>query len=178
MNSLVSSADSVLGALTILVQLASLGLIVALVSKGRVLGAYKDTIGKNALWIGFLVSLGATLGSLFYSELAGYEPCVLCWYQRILIYPQAILFLVALIKRDRGVIPYVITLSIIGGAIALFQYYGQISNTSILPCSAEGYATSCTKQFTLQYGYITIPMMSFSILLFIALSSFAGRPRD
>lgn len=175
MNSLIESVDSLLGGLTILAQIASLGLVIALISKGKILGAYKDTIEKNILWVGFVVSLIATGGSLFFSEVAGYTPCVLCWYQRILMYPQAILFLVALIRKDRGIIPYALTLSIIGGAIAIYHYYGQVATVGILPCSAVGYAASCSTQFTLQWGYITIPMMAFSAFLLIALATLASR---
>ncbi|MDP2704396.1 MAG: disulfide bond formation protein B [bacterium] len=175
MNSLVPLVDTMLGALTILAQVASLGLILAIISKGKILGAYKDTIEKNILWVGFVVSLIATSGSLFFSEVAGYTPCILCWYQRILMYPQTILFLVAIIRKDRGIIPYALALSIIGGVIAIYHYYGQVAATGILPCSALGYAASCSTRFTLQYGYITIPMMAFSAFLLIALASLASR---
>ena len=66
------------------------------------------------LAIAFLVSATSMLGSLYFSEIANYEPCRLCWYQRICMYPIAIVLLVALIRRRRDVVPYVLTLASLG----------------------------------------------------------------
>ena len=175
MNPIVPSVNNILSALTILAEIMSAGLLLAIVSKGKILGTYKDAVSRNVLWVGFFVSLAAISGSLFYSEVAKYAPCVLCWYQRIFMYPQPILFLLAIIKKEKSILPYAFALSIIGGAIAFFHYYGQIAKESILPCSALGYSASCAEKFVLQYGYITIPMMAFSAFLLIALSIFATR---
>ena len=57
-------------------------------------------IGKRALVLGFLISLAALAGSLFYSEIVGYEACVLCWWQRVFLYPQLVLFAIALWKNE------------------------------------------------------------------------------
>src|SRR3990167_9356357 len=59
--------------------------------------------GKRALLFSFLVALIATSGSLFYSDVAVYEPCKLCWYHRIFMYPQVIILGIALIVRDERV---------------------------------------------------------------------------
>ncbi len=131
--------------------------------------------GKHALWLGFVVSLVATLGSLYYSDVLGYEPCKLCWYQRIFMYPQPFLFGLALWRGEPTRIwPYSAFLSLVGGAIALFHYYIQTSPNPLvtLPCSALGYSASCTETFAVQLGYITIPMMA---LTAFALVLIAGR---
>lgn len=139
-------------------------------------------IGTHALWFGFVVSLVAMLGSLYYSDVLGYEPCKLCWYQRIFMYPQVFLFGLALWRREPFRIwAYSTFLSLIGGAIALFHYYIQTSPRPLvtLPCSALGYSASCTETFAVQMGYITIPMMALSafiVLLILGRLSSHVRP--
>jgi len=127
--------------------------------------------------LGLVVSLTATLGSLFYSDIMGFNPCILCWYQRIFMYPQVILFAVALWKKDRKVVRYSLTFSIIGALLAAYHYLGQISVIKGLPCEAVGYSSSCAETFFLAYNYITIPMMSLTafVLLIILGINFLKR---
>jgi len=110
--------------------------------------------------LAFLTALISTGGSLIYSEVIGYEPCKLCWFQRILMYPQVITLGLALWHKNRAVIDQSIVLSLIGGVIAAYHYLSQIAVIEVAPCSAIGYAVNCTKIFTMNYGYITIPMMA------------------
>src|SRR3989344_6942904 len=63
-------------------------------------------ISQRGLLLAFIISLLATSGSLFYSQIAGFEPCQLCWFQRIFMYPQTILLFMALLKRDKKIIDY------------------------------------------------------------------------
>ena len=75
------------------------------------------------LFLGFIISLTATLGSLFYSDILLYTPCKLCWFQRIFMYPQPILFFIAMkLKRNSSIIWNSLILSLIGTAIATFHY--------------------------------------------------------
>lgn len=120
--------------------------------------------------LGFLVSLVATSGSLFYSEIAGYEPCTLCWYQRILMYPQVLLFGLALKKKEKVIIDYVLGLSLVGLAIGIYHYLLQIDLVPSVVCDVVGYSASCTQRFEMEYGYITIPMMSLTAFLIITVS--------
>ena len=71
-------------------------------------------INEFSLQFAFITALAAMLGSLFYSEIAGYYPCPLCWYQRIAMYPLAVVLGVALWKSDYGVYKYLIPISAIG----------------------------------------------------------------
>lgn len=126
--------------------------------------------GKHALWFGFVVSLVAMLGSLYYSDILGYEPCKLCWYQRIFMYPQPFLFGLALWRREPFRIwAYSSLLSVVGGVIALFHYYIQTSPKPLvtLPCSVLGYSASCTETFAVNLGYITIPMMTLTAFVLL-----------
>ena len=126
-----------------------------------------DFIGKHGLLLAFVVALIATLGSLFYLEIAGYDPCKLCWFQRIFMYPQTIVLGIALWRKDANIVLYGLTLSIIGALIAFYHYVMQLGMVPSLPCSAVGYSVSCSQRFVLQLGYITIPMMALTAFLLI-----------
>jgi len=119
------------------------------------------------LWIGFLLSLGGIAISLFYSEILGVLPCGLCWLQRVFLYPQVLLFAVAIWKSDKSVADYSIAFSIFGGAVALYQHYLQMGGTGIVPCPAVATGADCAQRFLFEFGYVTFPLMSFSIFAFL-----------
>lgn len=119
---------------------------------------------ENSLSFAFLISVGVTLGSLYLSEIAHFVPCKLCWFQRIFMYPQVLLLGVASIKNDFGIKKYIIPLSIIGLVIATYQYILQMSPIP-LPCTDE--IASCAVKEFVEFGYITIPMMSLTSFLLI-----------
>ena len=107
----------------------------------------------------FMVALAATLGSLFASEVLGYPPCELCWYQRIAMYPLPAIFFVALWSGDRRYARYSLPLCVLGAALAVYHnllYYGVIPE-SIAPCR-EG--VSCTTRQVELLGFVTIPLRS------------------
>lgn len=158
--------NQILGVLTILAQALVLLLIVSLLTKKPL---PINFITKRAFLLAFIVALVSMLGSLTYSDIIGYEPCKLCWFQRILMYPQVILLGIALYKKDYRIADYSIALSVIGAVLAGYHYLLQIGIAPALPCSAVGYSASCSQRFVLQYGYITIPMMAFSAFVLIAL---------
>lgn len=128
----------------------------------------------KALLGGFIVSLVAMLGSLYYSEILNFEPCVLCWYQRIFMYPQAFLFGIALAKKEAKVWLFATTLSLIGIVISSVHYYEQIAGSSAF-CDIVGYGASCSETFSTHLGYITIPLMAASAFLLILSLSFLQR---
>ncbi|MEK7125153.1 MAG: disulfide bond formation protein B [Patescibacteria group bacterium] len=137
-------------------------------------------VGKNALGLAFILSLVGAVGSLFLSEIAQFPPCVFCWYQRIALYPQVLLFGMALARGKDDVVDYSIGLSLAGAAIAGYQYYGQMFNAALLPCSASIFSPSCSDVPFVEFGYITIPMMSltaFAVLLVLMMAHKAVRRR-
>lgn len=137
--------------------------------------------GKHALWFGFAIALVSMAGSLYFSDYLGYEPCKLCWYERIFMYSQVFLFGLALWRREPLKIwAYSTLLSIVGGAITLFHYYIQVVPKPLvtIPCAALGYSASCTETFSVNFGYITIPMMALSAFgLLLILGRLAVRTR-
>lgn len=167
---LVSTANLILSSLTVIGQIIIVLLGISFFTRQtKVL----EFVSKNAILFSLVVALIATLGSLFYSEIAGYEPCKLCWFQRVLMYPQVILLGIALWKKNGMLTIYnSIALSILGAVIAGYHYLLQIGIAPELPCAAMGYSVSCSQRFVMNFGYITIPMMALTaftlIILFMA----------
>jgi len=125
----------------------------------------------------FLLSAGGVIGSLIYSEFIGFEPCVLCWYQRIFLYSIAILSLVALIRKEKILNNYLLALAIPGAIIGLYQYaVTQLGAPSLTPCTAEG--GSCAVTYFVNFGYITIPFMAFSSFALIILITLADMSKN
>jgi disulfide bond formation protein DsbB len=129
------------------------------------------TLSQNGFMLAFLAALISTLGSLYYSEIRGFEPCKFCWFQRIFMYPQVILLGVALYKKHYFMKAYGLILSAIGAVIALNHVNLQHTGSSFLPCSANGQSVSCSKVFVIHLGYVTIPAMALTgfVLMFMAL---------
>lgn len=117
-------------------------------------------LGKYALYIAFAQALIATLGSLYFSEIAKFPPCVLCWYQRICMYPLVIIFGVAILKKDKLFTYYAWPLIAAGWLIGLYHnlLYYNILPEAAAPCIA---GVSCTTKFIEWFGFVTIPLLSF-----------------
>ena len=162
-----SPVNYFLSSLVVISQLISLVLIVTiLVSKKE--NKVIQMVRKYGMKLAFLVVLVATLGSLTYSDVLMYEPCKLCWFQRILMYPQVLLIGIALWTKDSSVKLYALILSLIGIPVAFYHYLVQLGLVSA-PCTTGGYTVSCAKYFSMNFGYITIPMMAMSAFLLVAL---------
>lgn len=122
----------------------------------------------------WIITLISTLGSLYFSEVRGFAPCNLCWYQRIFMYPLVILLGIALIKRDEKIRFYAIPFAVIGFLIALYQYVLQKTNflqQHVEPCEI---GESCSKLYINWFGFITIPflsMVAFGLIVLLLLSS-------
>ena len=125
----------------------------------------KSFFQKNGLLFAWLVALFSTLLSLYYSEIVGFEPCSLCWWQRIFIYPQAIILGMAYFKKDFQATSYSLVLSIIGGIVALYQNYIYYGGSHFFACDSSPTAISCTKLYVFEFGYVTIPIMSLTAFL-------------
>ncbi len=163
--------------LTVVAEIIALGLIAALIVPAVRQSAFARFFTDKALLVGFIVSLLATAGSLIYSDILHFEPCKLCWFQRIFMYPQVILMGIALIRKDYSMKIYGFVMSAIGAAIALYHYIGQFGGVT-LPCSALGQSVSCSDKFITHFGYITIPMMAFSAFLLMGLSFWLSIRKD
>ncbi len=113
----------------------------------------------------FFVALLATVGSLFFSEVMKLPPCELCWYQRICMYPVAVIAFVGIFRRTDEMWYFAWPLIFIGASVALYHnllYYGVIEN--IVPCSQ---GVSCTSRQIEWFGFVTIPLMSLVAFLLL-----------
>lgn len=126
-------------------------------------------IAPRAYYFAFAVGLTAMLGSLFYSEVLKFQPCILCWYQRILMYPIPLMMYLAIVRNERVIHPYVILLSVLGAIIAIYHYFIQLYPSHSLPCTTVG-GISCIKGYTFHYGYISIPLMAFTAFVLIIIN--------
>lgn len=125
-----------------------------------------DLISQNYIVLIFVISAIAMLGSLTFSEVLNLLPCKLCWYQRIMMYPQVLISGIALVTNDFKVKKYLLGMSIVGICISIYHILVQTfpntlqCNDEVAKCSAKEFAT---------FGYITIPVMAFTAFLMIIL---------
>ena len=124
----------------------------------------------SLLFLAWASSLIATLGSLYFSEIMKYEPCELCWYQRILMYPMVILLGAAYVRKDFHAALYSTILSGIGLLVSLYHY--SIQKVSILTESAPTCGrVPCTGEYINLFGFVTIPFLALSGFTIIFISS-------
>ncbi len=117
-----------------------------------------------SVWVLVTVS---TLGSLFFSYIMEFAPCVLCWYQRICLFPLVIILATGLFPLDKRVINYSLPLAIAGWITAFYHnlLYSGIIPQELQPCSK---GVSCTEKYIDLFGFLSIPMLSlisFSIII-------------
>jgi disulfide bond formation protein DsbB len=130
-----------------------------------------DNKASVLLYLAWLLALLGTVGSLFFSEVLGYPPCVLCWYQRIALYPLVLVIGVGIAIRDRRIALYALPITLIGLMIGIYHnllYYGIIPE-GITPCT-EGVPCNAVQLELL--GFVTIPLMSLAAFIVIALCLF------
>lgn len=127
----------------------------------RVKASIFGFIGNNYRELAFLHALTAVSGSLYMSQIAGISPCELCWHQRILIFPTVPLIGVAIFLNKDDLADYLLPLMIIGIPLSLYHYFIQMTQAST-GCST---AVSCSTAQILEYGYISVPMMSLTFFV-------------
>jgi disulfide bond formation protein DsbB len=117
-------------------------------------------VRPHALWLACAVATVCLAGSLYYSEVAHFVPCRLCWYQRICMYPLVPLLAIAAARRDTGIRVYAGTLAAIGALIA--AYHVLVERFPSLESSVCDPANPCTLIWVERFGYLTIPTMALS----------------
>ncbi len=156
-------AGQVIVGLFILVGLLALLRLVA------PLDALRRLFWGYELWAGFLVAAIATGGSLFFSQIAGYLPCELCWFQRICMYPLSILLLLMAWRGDYRASRYLLPLPVIGACVSI--YHILIENGVVqepTACQINS-AVGCSTKWINEFGYMTIPTLALTgFLLLIA----------
>lgn len=125
---------------------------------------FLDFIDRHVLELGLFISVSGMVFSLVYSEIINYAACYLCWWARVFLYPQVVLFAIALWNKDRKVIKYSAPLSFLGVLVSLYHNFGYYFTEKSGPCDASG--VSCYQQFVHEFGgYISIPTLSLTAIL-------------
>lgn len=146
---------------TIVMQVAIVvGIILLFFQQRSGVRPIMNTVARFAIPISFFLALIGSALTLFYSEIIGYAPCSLCWFQRIFLYPQVIILGIAWWKHNTDIARYIIALSAFGLAFALYQYYMQMAGGAGLPCPAGDVATDCGRRYIFAFGYVTFPLMA------------------
>lgn len=131
-----------------------------------------DLLEGRAVVLAFTLTITATLSSLFYSQIAGLPPCSLCWIQRALLFPQVLILGIAWWIEAHKLIKYSAGLSAIGMAVSAYQSYLQFGGSNHIFCNVISNGVSCAQRYFLELGYITMPVMSFTIFALLFLLTF------
>ena len=121
---------------------------------------------KSLLYLAWGQALVATAGSLYLSQVLNWTPCILCWYQRIFLYPLVIILGVAIVMEVTNFEYIVLTMTAIGGLISIYHnlLMYRIIPESLAPCSA---GVSCTIHYHLWFGFLTVPLLSLTAFVVI-----------
>jgi disulfide bond formation protein DsbB len=119
-------------------------------------------------YVALLAACLATGGSLFFSEVLGWLPCTLCWYQRIAMYPLSVLLAVGILRRDAGLPLLVLPLSVSGASISLYHYL--LIKTDWFPPPPCRAGVPCTVDYIDLLGFINIPFLALTAFLIITLA--------
>jgi disulfide bond formation protein DsbB len=156
---------------------AGLLFILLIAQKFFALDALTRWLNRHGVLLSFIVALLSMAGSLVYSNVIGFEPCMLCWWQRIFLYPLVVILGVALIRKDHlsakwTTLPLVIT----SAGISTYHYLVQRFLENGPACSVLGQSASCDGFYLFEFGYVTIPMMALvSAVLIMLLMTFVKR---
>lgn len=125
-------------------------------------------IQNYALYAAWIVSVVATLGSLYFSQIRGFVPCELCWIQRIFMYPLSIILGIAAFYNEVLLKKYVLPLSLIGGLISLYHYLIQKvpGFAEVKPC-VQG--VPCNVQYINWFDFVTIPFLALTAFTLISI---------
>ncbi len=154
-------------------QLASLALFILILLRKKI---FSERVLLILLGVTMILAIG---GSFLYSDVYGVEPCKLCWLQRVFLFPQILLVLIALVKRKRGhLYEEIIIFSTFGFLIAVYQSIEQF-RAALNPgigtvCSLEP-NSSCSTIHMLKFGYLTFPVVSASVFLLLTLLAWYGK---
>src|SRR3954451_14810388 len=123
-----------------------------------------DDLGRLALGLAALVAVVTTGGSLYFSQIAGFVPCELCWVQRIAMYPLALILTIAAVRRDRQVWIYVVPLAVLGGLVSIYHTQLQAFPAQKTFCAT---LTPCSTRYVWEFGFVSLPFMALTAFAFI-----------
>lgn len=134
-------------------------------------GQWLGQIRSAGLWLMFAITAGAMAGSLYFSEVVHYNPCKMCWYQRIVMYSLAVIFLVAALRKDKAIARYSIVLASIGVVLSTYHYLLEWFPT--LESNVCSIDVPCTTIWFREFGFVTLCFMAGSAFIFVLSTSLA-----
>ena len=168
----------------IVCNVATLGLVVAAVRRRGASGRGRVSTGRGTAAVGArtvvgvaaLLAIAATLGSLYLSEIAHLEPCRWCWFQRIAMYPLALVLAVGWARQDRGVHLYGLPMCVAGAAMStwhyLLQHFPDLEGATT--CSIT---SPCAVRYAWEFGFVSIPYMAGSVFVLVGALLISSRRR-
>ena len=148
----------------VLALIAGIGAVALLIAAA--IGPRSEATAQMARWVlqrraafTFAVALVSTLGSLYFSEIADYVPCRLCWFQRVFMYPIAVVALVGLIRRDAAARWYSASLAVLGAAVSTYHY---LIESGVLPDSETCalFGPPCSEVWFKSFGFVSLAFMA------------------
>ncbi len=137
----------------------------------------RGAVAPVAIPLAGAVALTCTLGSLYLSEVAKFPPCILCWYQRIAMYPLVVILAVATLRRDRKVAWYVVPQAVIGLGIGVYHYLiERFPDTVSFSCSSD---VPCSTVWVWKFHFLSIPAMAgigFALIITLVLLAGSSAP--
>ncbi len=141
------------GSITLVFSVLFTMIIADLVRGGRI----QSFLEERTQALTFAIAFTATAASLYYSEVVGFIPCEFCWFQRIMMYPLALLLLVAIVTRSRIDSRYIAVLASVGLLVSIYHYQLQLFPEQAQVCNG---VVACTDKNVEAFGFATIPFMA------------------
>ena len=166
-----------------LFAVAALACNVATLSLVAVRGRGRESAGRGVVGARVIVgaaallAVGATLGSLYLSEIAHLEPCRWCWFQRIAMYPLALVLVVGWFRRDRGVHLYGLPMCLAGAAMSMWHYLLQ-HFPDLEGATTCSITSPCTVRYAWEFGFVSIPYMAGSVFVLVGVLLNMSRHRS
>lgn len=163
---------SLITGIVLLTQVAAVITVVLLPFQSVATNPWLRTLATRSTLLAFVVALVSVASSLTFSDYFAMNPCKLCWFQRIFIFPQLVILAVALWKKHhQEITTYSIALACFAIPISIFHYALQMTDApavhAFAPCDVTGQAPSCSGFYVHMFGYITIPLMALTTSLLI-----------
>jgi len=167
---MIAIAERTFGLLALVAIVIGVGTTILLV-RGHVPERLRDDV---ALPLATAIAAVATGGSLFLSEVAGYVPCTLCWYQRIAMYPLVVVVGIAAARREREVWRTVLPITAIGSVISVWHILIERNPQWAGPCEA---GAPCSLMWVEELGFLTLPTMALIAFIAVTVLTLAARRR-
>lgn len=161
----IESAERFFAVLTLA---ALAGVLVATVGRFMrqpIVAGWVAVLRTNRLLLTALVADTAMVGSLYFSEIGHFTPCLFCWYQRCAMYSLAVILTIAAVRRDRAVRPFAIGLAVVGTLLSSYHYALEWIHS--LDTGACSVSVPCTFVYFRQFGFMSLPFMALAAFLFI-----------